>query len=83
MGTQNMKTGADALGIAEIEFKSTKHKNGTRPPWYSRKRVWERKTWKRDLTPSVPPKMSTGSQNMKTGPDALATTENMFGSTKT
>jgi hypothetical protein len=26
---------------------------------------------KRDTTPSVPSKMSSGAQNMKTGPDAL------------
>jgi hypothetical protein len=30
---------------------------------------------KRDPTTSVSPKMSPGAQNMKTGPDALGTTE--------
>jgi hypothetical protein len=32
--------------------------------------------------PSVLPKMSTGTQNMKTGPDALATAENEYGDAK-
>jgi hypothetical protein len=29
-----------------------------------------------DRMPSVPPKMSSAAQNMKTGPDALGTAEN-------
>jgi hypothetical protein len=37
---------------------------------------------KRNLTPSVPPKMSQGAQIMKTGPDGLGTTKNEFGSSK-
>jgi hypothetical protein len=37
---------------------------------------------KRDPTTSVPPKMSPGAQNMKTGPDALGTAENESGSVK-
>jgi hypothetical protein len=46
-----MKTKPDALGtvlgaleIAENEFRSAKHENGTRRPRYRRKRVRERKT---------------------------------------
>jgi hypothetical protein len=31
---------------------------------------------KQDPTPSVPPKTSTGAQNIKTGPEALGTAEN-------
>jgi hypothetical protein len=60
-GAQNMKTGADALGCTENESGSAKHENETRRPRYNRKRVRARKTLKRDPTPSVPPKMSTGS----------------------
>jgi hypothetical protein len=77
-----MKTGLDALGTAENEFTSAKHENGTLHPRYRRKRVRERKTLKRDTTPSVPPKMSQGAQNMKKGPNALATVENESGSAK-
>jgi hypothetical protein len=29
---QNMKTGPDALGTAQIESESVKHENGTRRP---------------------------------------------------
>jgi hypothetical protein len=71
-----MKTGPDALGTAENESGIAKHENGTRRPRNPRKRVQERKTWKQDPTPSVPPKMSPGAQIMKTGPDALGTAEN-------
>jgi hypothetical protein len=65
---QNMKTGADALGTAEIEYGHAKHENGSRRPRYRRK-------W--DLTPSV-----TGTQNMKTRIDALGTAENESGTVK-
>jgi hypothetical protein len=41
---QNMKTGLDALGIAENESGSAKHENGTSRRRYCRKRVQERKT---------------------------------------
>jgi hypothetical protein len=82
MGAQNMKTRPDAFGTAENESEHAKHENGTRHPRYRRKRLLERKTWKRDPTPSVPPKMSLGTQNMKTGPDALGTVENESGHTK-
>jgi hypothetical protein len=57
-GTQNMKMGPDTLEIAENESGSAKHEKGTRRPGFRRKRVRARKTLKRDLTPSVPPKMS-------------------------
>jgi hypothetical protein len=68
-----------ALGSAENESGSAKHENGTRRPRYRRKSVREHKKSKRDTTPSVPPKMSPGAQNMKTGPDALGTAENKSG----
>jgi hypothetical protein len=74
-GAQNMKTGHDALGTVEKEFGRAKHENQTRGTRYHRKRVKERKTWKQDPTHSVPPKMSPGEQNMKTGPDFLGTSE--------
>jgi hypothetical protein len=77
-----MKTGPDAFVTAENESGSTKHENGNRRPRYRRKGVRERKTSKQDPMPSVPSKMSLGSQNMKKGPDALDTAENESGSTK-
>jgi hypothetical protein len=81
-GAQNMKTGADALGTVENVFGSSKHENesdsakqenGRRRPRYCRKRV---------PTPSVPPKKSSGAQNLKKGADGLAIVENEFGSSK-
>jgi hypothetical protein len=75
-GAQNMKTKPNALGTSEDKSGSVKHENGTQRPRYRQKRVRERITLKRDPTPSVPPKMSPGGQNMKTGPDALGTVEN-------
>jgi hypothetical protein len=77
-----MKLGIDALGTTKNESGSAKHENGNRRPWYRRKRVRERKTLKRDPTPSVPPKTSQGAQNMKTEPDALGTAENESGRAK-
>jgi hypothetical protein len=75
-GTQNIKTGPDALEIAEDESERAKQENVTRRPRYRRNRVRARKTGKRDPTPSILPKMSSGAQNMKMGPDALGTAEN-------
>jgi hypothetical protein len=72
----------DAHGTVENESGHTKHENVTRRPRYRRKRVRESETLKRDPTPSVPPKMSPGAQNIKTGPDALATAENESGRAK-
>jgi hypothetical protein len=66
----------DALRTAENKSGSAKHENMSIRPWYRRKRVRERKAWKLDLTPSEEPKMSSGAQNMKTGPDAVGTAEN-------
>jgi hypothetical protein len=40
------------------------------------KKRLEPKTWKRESTPSLPPKTSSGAQIVKTGPDALGTAEN-------
>jgi hypothetical protein len=78
-GAQNMKTGPDAIGIAENEFGSAKHENGIRRTRYRRKWVRARKIWKRDPTPSIPPKTCSEAQNMKTGPDSLGTAENVSG----
>jgi hypothetical protein len=75
-----MKTGADALGTAENMSMSGKHENETGCPRYGQKLVRERKTL--DSMSSVQLKTSPGAQNMKTGPDALGTAENMFGSGK-
>jgi hypothetical protein len=87
-GAQNMKKGPDDLGTAEKEVgkngpdaldtaknmsESGKHENRIGHPRYRRKRVRERKTSKRDPTPSVWPKTILGAQNMKTVPDALDT----------
>jgi hypothetical protein len=77
-----MKMVPDALGIAENESGRAKREKGTRRPRYRRKRVRARKTRNRDPTPSVPPKMSLGAQNMTTGPDAHGTPKNMSGSGK-
>jgi hypothetical protein len=71
LSAQNKKTGLDAHGTTENKFGSAKHENWTRRPRYRRKYVQERKSWKRDPTPSVPPKMSPGAQIMKSGSDAL------------
>jgi hypothetical protein len=81
-GTQNMKTGPDALGTMKNEYGSAKHDNSRVRPRYRRKRVRERKAWKRDPTPSEDLKMSPGAQNLKTGPDAVCTAENEYGDTK-
>jgi hypothetical protein len=71
-----MKTGTDALGSAENESGRAKREKGTGRPRYRRKLVRERKTEKKDPTPSVPLKTSSGAQNMKMGPDYLGTAEN-------
>jgi hypothetical protein len=57
-GAQNVNTGHDAHSTAENESRSAKQENETRRPQYGRKYFRERKTWKRDPTPSVQPKMS-------------------------
>jgi hypothetical protein len=77
-----MKTGLDAIGTAQIESGSAKHENGTRRPQYRRKHVWVRKTWKRDLTPSVLHKTSPGIQKMQRGADAHGTFEKASGSAR-
>jgi hypothetical protein len=77
-----MKTGAGALGTKENESESAKHENRTRLPRYRRKQVRERKTRKRDTRPSVPPKISAGTQYKKTILDDLGTDENDSGSAK-
>jgi hypothetical protein len=71
-----MKMGPDAIGALENESGRAKHENGTRRLQYRRKRFRERKTSKWDPTPTVLPKTSPDAQNMKTGPDALGSTEN-------
>jgi hypothetical protein len=77
-----MKTEPVALGTAENESGCTKHENTTRSTRHHKKHVLERKTLKRDRTPSVPPKMSLGAQNLKTRPDAHSTAENESGRAK-
>jgi hypothetical protein len=79
---QNMKTRVDAVGTAENESGSAKYEIGSRRTQNRRKRVWERKTLKLDPTPSELPKTRPEAQNMKTGPDALRTAENVSGSAK-
>jgi hypothetical protein len=77
-----MKTGPDAHGTVKNESGSAKHENETRLLQYRRKRVQERKTVKRDLSPPVPPKTSPKPQNMKSGPDAPGIVENDYGCAK-
>jgi hypothetical protein len=81
-GAQNIKKEPDALGTVENETGHAKYEKVTRHPRYYRTWVRKRKTWKRDPTPSVPPKTSPGYQNMKTGPDALRIVENKSGRAK-
>jgi hypothetical protein len=64
-GNAKHKTGVDTLGTAENVSVSAKHENGTRRPRNRRKRVRERKPWKRDPTPSAPPETCPGAQNIK------------------
>jgi hypothetical protein len=71
-----MKMVPDVLSIAENESGRAEHEKWTRRTRHRRKRVHEHNIRKWDLTPSVPPKTSSGAQNMKTGPDALGTAEN-------
>jgi hypothetical protein len=77
LGAQSIKTGPGAFITAENGFGSTKlengsgsskHENETRRLRYRRKGVRERKTCKRDPTPSVPPKTGQGVQDIKTAP---------------
>jgi hypothetical protein len=77
-----MKTGPDAVGTAENEYKDAKLENRTRRPSYRRKRVRGRQTRKWDPTLSVLPKTCPRSQNLKMGPDALTTAENEYGNAK-
>jgi hypothetical protein len=77
---ENMKTGLNALENAENECGRAKHENETRHPRYRRKRVLGSKTLKRETTHSIPLKTSSDVQNMKMGPDALGTAENVSGS---
>jgi hypothetical protein len=51
-------------------------KKGTDALGTAEKRFRERKTRKRDPTPSVLSKMSPGAQSMKKGPDAHGTSKN-------
>jgi hypothetical protein len=76
-----MKTGLDALGIAENESGREKQENGTRRPRYRRKRVRDAKH--ESGSPSVQPKTSPGAQKFKKGPVAPGTAENESGRAKT
>jgi hypothetical protein len=53
-GSEKMKTGPDALITAENDSGSAKREKDTRRPRHPQKYVRERKTLKRDRTPSVP-----------------------------
>jgi hypothetical protein len=77
-----MKTGPDAIGTAQNGSESAKQENGNRHRRYRKKWVRERKTRIRDSTPSVPPKMSKGAKNIKSGSDAIAIAENESESAK-
>jgi hypothetical protein len=75
-GAQNMKIVHDALGTAENESGSAKHENGTRRPWYRRKRVRVGKNMKTGSNAVGTAKMCLVAQNMKTRADAFDTAEN-------
>jgi hypothetical protein len=77
-----VKTGPDALSIAENESGRAKLENGTGRPWNSQKMSPGSQNKKTGPTPSEPPKMIAGAQNVKTGPDALGTAENESGRAK-
>jgi hypothetical protein len=81
-GRTKHEIGPNNLRTAKNVSESAKHENGTRRPCDRRKYVRERKTLKRDWTPSVPLKMSPGAQNMKSRHDALCSAENVLGSAK-
>jgi hypothetical protein len=58
---QNMKGVPDVFGSAENEFGSAKHENGTPMPSVPLKisqKAQNKK--KKDLSPTIPPKMSSG-----------------------
>jgi hypothetical protein len=82
LGAQNIKTESETLGTAENQSRRAKRENEIGRPQYRRKRVRERKTFKREPTASIPPKTIPGAQNMKTGIDALGTAENDSSSAK-
>jgi hypothetical protein len=69
-------------GKHENEYGSGKHENGMGRPRYRGKRVRARKIRKRDPMPPLPPKMSPGEQNKRTGPDGPGTAGNESGSAK-
>jgi hypothetical protein len=71
-----MKMGPDVLGTVENESGSAKQENWTQRPRYLPKKK------KQDPTPSVPPKMCHGSQNMKMEPNTLGTALNESGTCK-
>jgi hypothetical protein len=75
-GAQNMKTGPYAFGTSENESESAILENGTRHPRNSESESGRAKQEKWDMTPSVPPKMNLGAQNVQTEPDALGIGEN-------
>jgi hypothetical protein len=79
---QNMKTGPDTHSTAENESGSAKYENRTRRTRYRLILVCERKTLTLKPVPSVPPEMSPGAKNIKTGHGALGTVEYESGSAK-
>jgi hypothetical protein len=79
---QNIQMGPDALRTAENVLCSAKHEYGARRRRYRRKLVRERKTLKQEPTLFALPKTCLGTQNMKTGLDALGIAENESGSAK-
>jgi hypothetical protein len=74
--------GPNALGTIKNEYGDAKLENGTRCRRNRRKRVRKCKTLKRDPTPEVPPKMSSGAQNLKMGPYAIGTAKKESGRAK-
>jgi hypothetical protein len=92
-GAQNMRTGLDALGIAENKSERATHETGpdTYVPPKTSRGAQNMKTGPDALgtdenesgrTRSVRPKMCPGAQNMTKVPDAFGTAENDSGSPK-
>jgi hypothetical protein len=68
--------GPDALDTADNESGWEKYETGPDAFGIAENESVSTKHEQRDPTPSVPPKISPGAQNMQTGPDALLTAKN-------
>jgi hypothetical protein len=81
LSAQNKKTRPNALDTAENEFGRAKIEK-TGPPVTAENESVSPKRKNETRHPWLLSKTSPGAQNIKTGPDALGTAENEFGSAK-